>query len=342
MQLYALICILFAVVGTALQPIWWKWLEKKFSVLELLTLNCGISTLVCFLAYFLLPFWGEINVTHSDATLFWLAVGFGTLISIVIWYSDLSAIRVADVSFAAPIYGMTPGLVAMTAILFGEVPSIKGWIGISLIVAGTYVHSREGVPLKEYFVPLLFWRAFGNLDHLPKDERRKRLGLRFAYTGAACGSVGLICDGLISRYGNPALGISVEFALLSCVFFVWRSGQRAKEERQSFLMRVRNSWLSLLGLGVITAGLPSLLLAVGFAGAPIAYVGSMKRLWIVVAMLIAFWFLGELRNNPRRRTRRLLLGLLIVVGAALLALDPAQPHLIAGTDELLRRLFGSK
>lgn len=349
MDILALVLILLSVFAMAIGSNWSRWLmrTKGFREMELLIVRCGVGGVItCLIPYLLLDsYWQRLNVLHHDAALFWMAVIGTTAVNAVIQYVNMRAYRVVEISFTAPIAAMTPGLVMMTTLALGEVPSTLGFVGIGMIIVGTYAHAREGTGWKTYFEPFFIWRAFGSIEQLSDESKKKRLGLRFAYTGAVFATFGLTFDGLLARYGNPALGVTVELLALTAIylflFFVVGIGKGKQTAFAGFYDRAKQYWMHLIGLG-ITFGLPFILLVTAFTEVPIAYVGSMKRLTIFLTMLIAFWGFRELSQaaDRQRRRRRLILSLIIVSGAVILGIDPTEPHLVSGVDEIVRRLFG--
>lgn len=178
----ALALILVSVMAMAVGSNWSRWLMRArgFHELEPLVIRCGVGGVVaCLLPYVLFhSYWQGLNADSSDLTLFWVSVAGTTTVNAVILYVNMRAYKMADVSFTAPISAMTPGLVTMATLFLGEKPSVAGWIGIGMIMVGTYLHAREGAGWREYFQPLFIWRAFGSLEGLSDEVKRKRLGNR--------------------------------------------------------------------------------------------------------------------------------------------------------------------
>ena len=76
-------------------------------------------------------------------------------------------------------------------------------------------------------------------------------------------------------------------------------------------------------LAGIFMALNELFIGTAFRIAPIAYVGSLKRLSIVFTVLLSWWILGETRAK-----RRLGPAIVVTLGAILLATDGSMTRLI--------------
>ena len=335
--------VLLSVSIGGIQPNIQKWLMNKgrFTKFEVLVVRCGFTSLCAFIAFFLFQgYWEGLNASHANPRLWLFALVATTTANIGVFYYELSAQKIAEVSFLAPLSGMTPGVVAFAGILFGEIPGTMGRVGIAVIAAATYIHAREGCLFKEYFTPFYVWRAFGSLNNLPELEKHRRLALRYAYLGALCATVGLTSDGLMARSGNAVQGLGLQFGTLMVIFFVWHI---VKVGGPVVALRVFTSkakreanWKKFLWLGLL-AGCSPILLASAYVYLPVAYVGALKRVSIVVGILIALFFFRELKGRKNRwiRYRRLTLGLCVVVGAILITLDPTKATYDAGFAGLL-------
>ncbi len=329
----AVLLTLMSVVSIACHSVTRKWLFNRnaLSETESLIIQCGIGTLLCGIWFLSYSDWENLALGRSNTTIYILAIAVTTLANIGFQFTNAKASWLADVSFTAPLMAMTPGLVVITGVLFGELPSTAGYIGISLIVVGAYIHAREGATLKEYLQPLFFWTIFANIDHLPEEERGKRRALKFAYCTALFGTVGLLADGLVARHGNMALGVTIElFGLTVAFILLYYLKQGLRVFDTSLRERLKKYWrqISLLG---ISFGLPFILLGIAFRLAPIAYVGSLKRLSIPLALIFAVLVLGEKTNSKRR----FFTACIITCGALILAFDPTPAVLVNNLESYL-------
>ena len=289
--------------------------------------------------------------SKPDLLLFAIGVLGSVAINVVIHYANVRAYVVGDASLVAPIQAMTPGLIVFAAMLLGEQPSLLGYASIALIAIGTYVHAREGAKgWKEFLLPLFVWtflRAFEPLT--PEEQKNKELvkknsnarALFWAYLSALCGTVGLMFDSTFGRYGDAVLGSALWCFLIGIIFSPGvRSGReklRSEDEPHKppapFKERLwAHSW-SILALGALV-GIQYPLFATAFRLAPVAYVGSLKRLAIIVTVSLAVIYLGETKNAKRR----LITASVIVLGAAGLAFDPTQANITNSFVESIVRL----
>lgn len=309
-----------------------KWLlnQNALTDWEILVSQCAITTLMGFMFLVLAgEQWNELAPMVKSSAIFWIAVVATTFANAIVQWANVRAFRLGDQSLIAPISALTPGLVVISAALLGEVPSVQGYAGIVCIIIFTYAHIREGQPIAEYFKPLFFWRLFiGNFENLLPVEQKKRMGLRYAYLAALFATLGLLGDGLLARHGDMLLGITVELLALTVIYglFMSNSYKNHKEEAGTFGERFKVYWKPAAIMGILF-GLPFILLGVAFRLAPIAYIGSLKRLSILLTVLLGAYFLKE--SFAFRRT---ILAGGIVVGAMLLAFDPTQAKVLNSLD----------
>ena len=324
MELLAIGLTLIAVLGMTATSLYRKHLlNQGYAEQELLVTQCGFASVVCVIWLWCFgTWWNTLAPEKGDATLWWIALIATTLANIVIQFANMRSTKLAEVSFVVPISAMTPGLVVLSGLLIGEMPSTLGIVGIALIVAGTYAHAREGAPLKEYFTPLCFWLAF-RTNHGTQKERGRFLALRWAYVGALCATMGLIGDGLVARHGDMILAVAIELGVLAFVYALFM-----KRTQIPFDVR-RYGRMALLGA---LFSIPFVALGVAFRLAPIAYIGSLKRLAIVLTVIGGAWLLKESMG-----TRRTALACIIVTGAVLIAFDPTPAVILDSVEAYAKR-----
>jgi EamA domain-containing membrane protein RarD len=337
----ALLGVLLSVLCIGIQPNLQKWLMNRanFTPFETLVVRCGGTSLCAAIALAAFTsYWQRLNASHANPTLFYIALASTTVANIGVYYFELNAQKIAQVSFLAPLRGMTPGLVTFGGLLFGELPGRLGWAGIILIAAATFVHAREGCALKEYLTPFYVWRAVGPLDRFPQEERNKRLALRYAYLGSLFATVGLTADGLMARSGNPVVGLSLQFGVLALIFFGWQLVRTKKGTIGEFIRKASSngSGSRLMALAIFS-GLSPVFLCSAYGYLPVAYVGALKRLSIVVGILIALFIFKELAGSQKRslRYRRLAMSMVIMIGAILITIDPTKAHFNGGLVGML-------
>ncbi len=326
MQIIALILLALGILcmsgaGVAQKAI----LNKK-----ILTAGQAVMIQQCIAAlslFLIMLFWDQGNlVPKSD--LFWIAICITGGVNIFIQYANTRSKQIADISLVAPIQAVTPGLVTVTSIMIGEVPSTLGIIGILMISVGTFVHTRENAKtLREWLAPFTALALPKNFEILNIGEKQEALNrrdaLRWAYGSACAGTIGLIFDGLAARNGNPGLA----FGLVSTIIFCFFAFSNVRGSVRSEFWKVKKI-LTIAGPLVlfcgILYGLHAVLITTAMRYAPIAYIGSMKRFSIVVTVLMAYFFLGEMKA-----IRRIWPALVITIGAILLVLDPSIATIIS-------------
>ncbi len=345
MHTLAILLTLIAVIGMTSEALLRKHLLSRplilgknmgFSEKEMLVVKCSIAALACFLL--LLSFgnwWNGLAPEKPDIRMWWTALCLTTVANIAIQFANVRATRLGDVSFIAPISAMTPGLVLLSAFMIGEHPGVYGMIGIPLIIVGTYVFVRQGSPLREYFLPLFVWLAFCSTEYLSPAEQAKRRALRWAYASALCGTIGLMGDGLVARHGDMILAVALELSVLAVVYAVFLPRfAKGEGDFAHFGARWKESGVSLLAFGASFA-VPFIMLGVAFRLAPIAEIGSLKRLTIFLTVVGARWFLGE-----KVTLVRMFLAAIIVVGAIFVALDPTQGVVLDNFDAYVQKVVG--
>ncbi|MBI5003534.1 hypothetical protein HZC00_00355 [Candidatus Kaiserbacteria bacterium] len=303
-----------------------------FTEKELLVGQCVIAAVLCFLSLIVIgPWWNTLAIEEANLPVWVFGLILTTVFNVIIQFANMRSARLAETSFIAPIGAMTPGLIMITTILIGERPGAWGIVGIIIVAIGTFVHVREGASWQAYFMPLFFWRIFSSLERFPEAERNDIRALRWAYLAACCSTMGLLGDGLIARHGDMILAVTIQYGVLGGVFLICVPNQ-AHDERSTgpFMERLQSHLYRMIIMGIVF-GLPSILLGVSYRLAPIASIGSLKRLSLVFVAVGAVWLLGEKSGK-----RRILLSMVIVVGAIFISLDPTQAVLLNRLDQWLK------
>lgn len=310
MQLTALSLILLGTLAQAAHGLLQRSiLARKVASKSLLLCVQNILAAVLFLVVVLWVLFQK-GPLFPMQTLFWVGVIGSTVTSAFIQWANARSRELAEYSLTAPLNGMTPGMVALAAIALGELPSVIGWVGISCIAFGAYWHGLEGAGGEKWIRPFSLLRLPTDFHKLSPQEqlqaRNNCLALRLAYGAALAGTLGLLSDALVVRNGPLEVGFLCYSITLAAIF-------------STGLAQARPLPLS----GVVLVGLLGLAwflhIALGFAAfayAPIASVGSMKRLAIVFGLVGAYFFLQEQKALTRLGPASFIVG-----GAMLLALD---------------------
>jgi len=236
----------------------------------------------------------------------------GTL-NIGIMYAKTRARAIEDVSLVAPIDSTTPAIVIVTAmIIVGEYPTILGWIGIWVLVIGTYVLNIQSVweKLAERVGDEGGWRGQVKIWLAPFVMLGRSAGVRWAFVAVGLSTVSLPYDGLVARRVDVGFGfglVCVIAALGNWAVVVWRREYRG--------IGVKAIYQRAAALGVSFA-IATILFGLAFQLSLIAYVGTMKRVTIPMTIVLAYLLLGERRSFRQRMAG----GIIMVVGAVLIAL----------------------
>ena len=274
--------------------------------------------------------WPGVGLSESDLRVFWVAVAATTAANVVIQYANNKARAIADVSLTAPIQGMTPLLIAGAAVTLNEWPTRIGVAGIVLIALGMWIHTREkATTILEYLLPLrMLWLPsnFSTLSaHEQKQAQNDTLAIRWSYASACFGTIGLLFDGIATRNGSVALGWCIDLLILAFIFSIAMRPERTDRELRDHL-----HWLGLSAYSALWAGHVLLIMSV-FRFAPVAYVGSLKRLSILATVFLAYVLINEYKAGWRMFPAGM-----IAFGAMLLFFDPGSSAIVAKADNFLR------
>jgi len=240
-----------------------------------------------------------------------LATGF---LNIGIIFAKMRARALEDVSLVTPIDSTTPALVIITAmIIVGEYPSALGWLGIWVLVIGTYILNIQELRQK------LLGRQNAAGSKLKRELRvwfapflalNKSAGVRWAFFAVLLSTFSLPFDGLTARRADVGFGFGLVFAIAASGNLIFafarheHKGVKAKEVVQRFFA---------LGLTFATS---TILTGLAFQISLVAYIGTMKRMTIPFAIILAFLFLKERKSFKQR----IVGGTIMAAGAVIIAL----------------------
>lgn len=163
----------------------------------------------------------------------------GALISGLGGWSLNHAIKQGEISLVGPVMTLTPGFVILIEWLTtGDLPSAMGFLGIALLVAGSYVLSIDrGMP--HWYTPLV--RLFQDAGSL------------FTLIAALCFAVATTFGRVAIQLSDP-FSFAVMVALINpIVLFAMFSIQDRRFYRQVFNENLRRDAKPLLALGVLFA-----------------------------------------------------------------------------------------
>lgn len=304
----------------------------NFSTLQFLSIWYAFTTFL--FGIFYITFFGW-NFPKHLLSGFWIAVICTTIANIFIQFfkAKASSIDKGEVSFIVPLGAMTPGLITIMAFLLGEFPSKTGMLGVFAMMCGSYILMWEKTPEKwyDYFGPIKRLRLLWNIKNLSPEEKNKTIVVSLALGSAVLGTIGLLFDGLFTRRGVDLQGLSLGAmtmtAILSTIYLVWYlirpdgKGQFLSLFSKKYLLSltaISFAWILL----VITA-YPT------YNQTFVAYVGTLKRLGILISVVVGSFYFGE-----EDFKKRLWATILIVLGAILISTDDLPQKITTEIEKL--------
>lgn len=300
--------------------------SKAVSPLQLL-ISWYATTTVLFGIYYLAR-WGLTLPTLLGG--FWRAL-FGCVIAnlfIQLFNVLAASYDEGEIGRTKPIQSLTPGLITVLGLAFGEWPGLSGWFGILCIMFASYIFFLgEGIPL---MLPLqrIAW-GFGVLrkrfsgNQVPSKEFDTAMVIVLSFGSACLGTVGLLFDGIWTRRSGIGmqgliLGAMAFTAALSAIYGAWYciAPDATAQHRKGFaLFRERTYSLALLGIS--TAWILHIIFVYPvYNETYVAYVGALKRFSIPMSVLLGFLVFGE-----KKLATRMQAAVLMVIGAGLIARD---------------------
>lgn len=234
--------------------------------------------------------------------LFW-PLAATCLLNIIILFGNVRALKHSDVSLVAPIAATQPLIVLIPAwMILREAPTSWGYVGLMLLGVGMYIFS-----LLEHIEKLKDWRPpikyFAPWIMLFKNK-----GVRIALLVAICGAVSINFD------KAAALRSSVTFAPACILLFCGLSGFLKTRMTKEWQEVNRSHFFNLcLNPFVYAAVLICYWAAFDYGLA--AYVGALKRMTVIFALILAWLLLGE-----KKVLQRWPGAIIMAIGAALLSL----------------------
>lgn len=295
------------------------------SPLQLLIHLFGGTTFAFSVIY--LSFWGFTMPQLLQG--FWKAVLLGTLANFFIQFlgAKTASIKEGEVSLTAPLSAMTPGLITILAVTLGEYPSRIGIVGIFLMSIGSYVLLFEKSPQYwwEYIGPLKRILLLFKIRKLSQQERGKTLVVILSLSGAAISTFGILFDGLYVRRGVNLQGLTLAMitllGLLTLSYLIWYliKPDTKDHRKNGFGFKIYHGQPKYLLVLLCMIGFWLIMMytfQTTYNHTYMAYVGTLKRISILISVLIGhFWF------NEVDIKKRLGASIMIVLGAILISMD---------------------
>jgi len=259
---------------------------------------------------------------------FWQAVALCALANLVIQYlnTKVATMQHGEVSLTAPLQAMTPGMITLLAIILHEFPGLLGLCGILCMAGGSYyiMWPKQKEAWYDWIGPVYRLRQLLHLNKLDPAERDRTLAVSMAIASAACGTFGLLFESLYVRraYGMQGLvlGSMALSGILSltygAIYLAGRLRHTPTNKDAAASLRPRHI-TGIVVIGLLFAG-HQLLIQPAFAHLLTSYVGTLKRLSIIMSTALGIWLFKEGKNELKNRWWA---AILITLGSILISWD---------------------
>lgn len=191
-----------------------------------------------------------------------------------VYYLALArAYTIGDFSLVYPMArGAAPAFLATWAFLFlGERPSVGGLIGLGLLILGLIVVG-SGV----------LWNMRGKVA-------LSASGIGAALSVAFCISIYSIIDGAAVKIADPTAYTVITMILTSIIMAPL---VLPRYSRQQIFGELRNNWLSISAVGVLTL-LTYILVMFAYRLGPVSYAGAIREISVIFGAIAGWIWLGE-------------------------------------------------
>lgn len=269
---------------------------------------------------------------------FWSAVCVGTLANYGIQYCNAKAktYDAGEVSLTAPLSAMTPGLITLLAIVLGEFPGPRGCVGVACMAIGSWflLSPKECTRWWEYFTPFRHIKLALRYRTLDEKDKERVLVVWLVLGSAMLATVGLLASGLYARRGGDTQGwwlaAIVLWSVLGAGYFLQYAlqdagAQKAAREEWTLSGDWKKFWLYAVVYASLVVGVTVIEYSM-YSITYVAYVGTLKRLSILFAVLAGAFIFRE-----QDIKKRALAAAIIVAGALLIGSEGLPERL---TDRL--------
>lgn len=203
---------------------------------------------------------------------FYSAIIITTILNVLMVILTFTALKITDLSLAAPISSFTPLFLILTAFLIlKEIPNRYGVFGIFLVVLGNYILNYN--KKKDLFYPIK--QIFLNK------------GVFYLFIVAFLGSISINFDKLVVLNSDTSFGTSIVYFLLGLIFLIIS----LFKNKSSLQVYYKNFHKFLIVGMLIFLGSISINLAYQLQKA--VYVSAINRLHILLAILYGGILLKE-------------------------------------------------
>ncbi len=236
------------------------------------------------------------------------------VLNVGISYCWMRARALENLSLVTPIASTTPGVVIFTSfIILGEYPTRLGWLGIWLLIIGTYTLNigevKAKLAEKVTTDDMLRWQRELRIWFAPFLVLGKSPGVRAAFVAAMISSVSLNFDGLMSRRANVAFGMACVLTIASfgTLLISIAHGEHRGAPLEGTTWKIPLSTLAMAGACFFSN--------YAYRYSIVPYVGTLKRVQIPLTIILAYFILKERQGFKSR----IVAGCIMAIGAILIA-----------------------
>lgn len=260
-----------------------------------------------FAALFLAIMWifqysqGNIPPQKPD---FWISVSVTSVLNVIMNLLIFTAYTKADITLVQPLWALPPLFMVFSAwIMMGEIPGVMSFFGIVLIVFGVYHLNSKKAEKQNNGRVRNFFRPFAGIW--------KNAGTRLYFFAMIPPVISIVYDKKAVLASDPLTETMVSSLIIGTLTLTYVLLTQRKKTHLNL------KWLKRLSLLGFFVAIIILLYNTALSMAFVSYVGSIKRLSIIVTMSMAFIFLKEKKEFKRR----LASAAIMIVGVVIIALS---------------------
>lgn len=229
---------------------------------------------------------------------YFLALGVSGPLGVTASILYMKGLQKSDVSIVSPLSALSPILLfATTPFIVGEIPSVRGVIGVVIVVVGVYVLKIESAGTEDFLAPF---------KSVYSEE-----GAKYIFGMICIYAVTAPVDKIGVEAASPVFytfGLHVVLALGLTPFFLYDDGHKE-------LLETKSNAKELVSIGALS-GLASLLQMTALTYTLVIYVISIKRLGILLSVMY-----GTIRFNEGDTRTRAIGSAIILIGTILISLS---------------------
>jgi len=215
-------------------------------------------------------------VLGNDFLIALFMTGFINILATILYFN---ALKISDISACIPMLSFTPFFLVITSfIVLNEIPTGLGFLGIFLIIAGSFIVTARG-------------NGCIRLSGLPSVFRDR--GIIYMIIVAFLFSVASVYDKILVQQSDPFFGSAIKMLFIGTGFFMITF---MFERPNQIFLAFREPMA--LKIGIIRA-LEAITINYSLLLTIVPYVISVKRLSITMSVILGGYFFKEQNMVPR-------------------------------------------